>query len=184
MNLYFRLIKVLLGTLWRAPIELLDESIVEFRVWPNDLDVNLHMNNGRYLALMDLGRLDLIFRMGMLKHMIRRRWRPVAASATIRFRRSLRPFRKFRIRTRLVCWDERWIFFEQCFESKGRLVARGLVRALLRGGSGNVPTAEILDVMGKNIASPPMPASVALWRESESRASIENGQETPLAKPD
>jgi len=124
---------------------------------------------------MDLGRLDLIFRMGMLKHMIRQRWRPVAASATIRFRRSLKPFQKFQIRTRLVCWDEQWIFFEQCFESEGRLVARGFVRALLRGRTGNVPTAEILKVMGQNIASPPMPESVALWRESESRAPIENG---------
>lgn len=175
MNLFFRLIKVLLGTLWRAPLELLDESVVEFRVWPSDLDVNLHMTNGRYLALMDLGRLDLILRMGMLKHMIRRRWRPVAASAAIRFRRSLRPFQKFRIRTRLVCWDERWIFFEQRFECEGRWVARGLIRALLRGGTGNVPTAEILAVMRQDLASPPMPESVALWRESEARAPIESG---------
>jgi acyl-CoA thioesterase FadM len=175
MILFFRLIKVLLGILWRPPLALLDESIVEFRVWPNDLDLNLHMNNGRYLSLMDLGRLDLIFRMGMLRHMIRQRWRPVAASATIRFRRSLKPFQKFQIRTRLVCWDEQWIFFEQRFESEGRLVARGLIRAFLRGGAGNVPTAEILEVMGQNVASPPMPEFVALWRESESRAPIENG---------
>lgn len=175
MNLFFRLIKVLLGTFWRTPLNLLDESIVEFRVWPNDLDLNLHMNNGRYLTLMDLGRFDLIFRMGMLRHMIRQRWRPVAASATIRFRRSLRPFRKFQIRTRLVCWNEQWIYFEQCFESEGRLVARGFIRALLRGNTGIVATAEILKVMGQNIASPAMPESVALWRESESRTPFENG---------
>ena len=30
------------------------------RVWPNDLDTNAHMNNGRYLTLMDLGRFDLM----------------------------------------------------------------------------------------------------------------------------
>lgn len=175
MNLFIRLIKVLLATLWRPPLNLLDESIVEFRVWPNDLDLNLHMNNGRYLTLMDLGRLDLIFRMGMLRHMVRQRWQPMAASVTIRFRRALMPFQKFQIRTRLVCWDEQWIFFEQRFECESRLVARGFVRALLRGRTGNVPTAEILDVMGQNFASPAMSESVALWRESELRAPIENG---------
>ena len=169
MNLLFRLLKVLICTLWRPPLELLDESIVAFRVWPTDLDVNLHMNNGRYLTLMDLGRLDLIFRMGLLKHMIRQRWRPLAASATIQFRRSLGPFQKFQIRTRLVCWDERWIYFGQTFESEGRVVAQGFIRALLRGGSGSVPTNEILEAMGQGaIGSPPMPESVALWREAES----------------
>ena len=175
MNLFFRLIKVLLGTLWRTPLKLLDESVVEFRVWPNDLDLNLHMNNGRYLTLMDLGRFDLIFRMGMLRHMFRQRWQPVAASATIRFRHSLKPFRKFQIRTRLVCWDEQWIFFEQRFESEGRLVAQGLIRALLRVGAGNVSTAKILEVMGQKVASPPIPEFVALWRDSEFRSPIENG---------
>jgi acyl-CoA thioesterase FadM len=58
----------------------------------------------------------------MLRHMIRHRWRPAAASATIRFRRSLRPFQKFQIRTRLMCWDEQWSSFEQRFESEGGLV--------------------------------------------------------------
>jgi acyl-CoA thioesterase FadM len=170
VNLIFRLIKVLLGVAWRAPLGLLDESVVEFRVWPNDLDVNLHMNNGRYLTLMDLGRFDLIFRAGMLRQMVRRRWSPVAASATIRFRRSLKPFRPFRIRTRLACWDEQWIYFEQRFESEGRLVALGYVRALLRGGGRNVTTAEILRALGEEIQSPPMPESVALWRSSEATA--------------
>lgn len=174
MNLFFRLIKVLIGVAWRAPLGLLDESVVEFRVWPSDLDVNLHMTNGRYLTLMDLGRFDLIFRLGMLRQMIRRRWSPVAASATIRFRRSLAPFQQFRIRTRLICWDEQWVFFEQRFESQGRLVALGYVRALLRGGKRNVSTAEILQALGKEIPSPPMPESVALWRDSESRAPIDD----------
>mgnify|MGYP003290859366 CR=1 FL=1 len=36
----------------------LDDSRVCFRVLPNDCDVNLHMNNGRYWTIMDLGRAD------------------------------------------------------------------------------------------------------------------------------
>jgi acyl-CoA thioesterase FadM len=173
MNLIPRLLWLLAGILWRPPLRLLDESILRFRVWPSDLDINLHMTNGRYLALMDLGRLDLIVRMGMLRHMIRRRWQPVAASATVRFRRSLRPFQRFQLRTRLLCWDAQWIYFEQRLERGGTLVARGIIRALLRGPDGNVPTAEILGVMGGQVESPAMPESVALWRASEDRARVE-----------
>ena len=32
------------------------------RVLPNDLDLLWHMNNGRYLSLMDQGRVDLMVR--------------------------------------------------------------------------------------------------------------------------
>jgi acyl-CoA thioesterase FadM len=53
---------VLIATLRRGPLDLLGESVVRFRVWPGDLDFNLHMNNGRYLTLMGLGRLDLMAR--------------------------------------------------------------------------------------------------------------------------
>lgn len=35
-----------------------------FRVWPTDLDVLMHMNNGVYLSIMDLGRIDLMARSG------------------------------------------------------------------------------------------------------------------------
>src|SRR6185503_3961101 len=39
--------------------DLKHESNLSLRVWPNDLDLNIHVNNGRYLTLMDLGRMDL-----------------------------------------------------------------------------------------------------------------------------
>ena len=33
---------------------LLDECVTPLRVWPNDLDINLHLTNNRYLRAMDL----------------------------------------------------------------------------------------------------------------------------------
>jgi len=169
MNLYVRLIKVLLSSLWRPTLGLLEESLVEFRVWPGDLDVNLHMTNGRYLALMDLGRVDLLLRMGALRLVVRRGWRPVAGSAAIRFRRPLKPFQKFELRTRIVCWDLRWVFFEQRIECGGKVAAEGLVRAMVWSVAGAVPTGEILAAMGKEAPSPPLPRSIQLWAEFEGR---------------
>ena len=55
MNLILRMIKVLVAALFGQRLGVLDSSILTFRVWPNDLDINLHMNNGRYLTIMDLG---------------------------------------------------------------------------------------------------------------------------------
>lgn len=168
MSLLLRGVRVLLeALLFRPRLEPLDESVVTFRVWPNDLDVNLHMNNGRYLTLMDLGRLDLVVRIGVLGTLRRRRWSPVVGSLKIRYRRSLLPFQRYAIRTRLLCWDDRWFFLEQRFERRGELVAIALVKGLFLGPAGRVPTQAVVDASGHGVASPPPPEPVAAWQAAE-----------------
>ncbi|MBV9773334.1 MAG: thioesterase family protein [Gemmatimonadetes bacterium] len=168
MNLLFRTLYVLLAALRRERLGPLDESTVTFRVLPNDLDVNLHMNNGRYLTLMDLGRLDLIARIGILGEIRRRRWMPVIGAQKIRYRRSLKPFQKYQLRSRLLCWDDKWFFMEQRFEHRGHLMAIALVKGLFLGPEGQVPTQRVVEVAGVEIASPPFPEPVAAWQEAES----------------
>jgi acyl-CoA thioesterase FadM len=153
---------------WRAPpIGVLDESCVRFRVMPGDLDVNVHLNNGRYLALMDLGRFDLLIRGGLFRPAFRQRWRPLLGSAMVRFRRSLQPFQRFELRSRLVCWDDRWFVFEQRFESRGRLYAVALARGLFQNRQGNLSPAQVLEAAGLAQASPATPAYVARWIEAD-----------------
>ena len=53
MNLWLRLIKVVLRALFARRIGILDTSRITLRVWPNDLDFNGHVNNGRFLTLAD-----------------------------------------------------------------------------------------------------------------------------------
>lgn len=53
MNLYLRLFRVLILSLWRARVFPEDEVTTHFRVWPHDVDVFGHMNKGRYLQIMD-----------------------------------------------------------------------------------------------------------------------------------
>ena len=74
---------------FRPRLGVFDECSVALRVWPNDLDVNAHMTNSRYLLAMDLGRWDFGMRTGMGREMVRRRWFPLVGSATLRFRKAL-----------------------------------------------------------------------------------------------
>lgn len=172
MNLIFRLLKTLLWWLI-FPVHrgLLDESIVRFRVWPNDLDTNFHMNNGRYLTLMDLGRLDLLLRNGAIRHVMAQKWYPVLASCLIRFRRPLNLFQRFEIRTRIVTWDEKWFYLEQRILRNGDLALHAYLKGVFvaRGG-GSVPVTRLLDLMGVVQAAPAMPAGLAAWKEAEAKA--------------
>lgn len=168
MNLILRMIRVLAAALLGRRRDLMDPSVLAFRVWPNDLDVNLHMNNGRYLTIMDLGRTDLIVRAGFLRAMLRERWMPVLGGATVRFRRPLAPFQRYVLRTRVLCWDDKWVYLEQRFETRGgQLACHAIVKGLFLAGRASVPPPEVLRVLGLATASPAMPPAVAAWAESE-----------------
>ncbi len=66
MNLYLRLFLLLFRLIGLKRKGLFEESRVAFRVLPNDCDINFHMNNGRYLAFMDLGRVHLMAQLRLL----------------------------------------------------------------------------------------------------------------------
>lgn len=140
------------------------ESVLNMRVLPNDLDFNLHMNNGRYLTLMDLGRIDLVVRGGLLPHIRANKWFPVLGSCTIRFRRPLDAFQKYKLRTRLAGWDEKWLYMVQSFElPDGRIAALALVRGLFNSPQGTIPPADMLKLAGYTEPSPPLPEAYTSW---------------------
>lgn len=170
MNLWFRLLKVLILTFFRPRLTLTDVSMLRFRVWPNDLDINVHMNNARYLALMDLGRLDLIARGGMWRAVLQQRWQAVIGGALVRYRRPLKPFQRFTLMSRLLCWDDRWLYIEHRIESAHGPACLTLVRgAFLRGGA-IVPPAEVARAAGYDGPTPSVPDWVAQWRATDDNA--------------
>lgn len=136
----------------RAPFrkrqDFTETMTVNFRVWPSDLDINFHMTNSKYLALMDLGRMDLMLGAGMMREVLKRRWGPVLSVASIRFRRQLNPFQKFQLHSRLVGWDKKWFYMEQTFETEKGIAATAIVKGLFRGKDGNVPTESLLELVG------------------------------------
>lgn len=170
MNLIFRLLKTILLYFLRPTRRgILEESVVRFRVWPNDLDTNQHMNNGRYLTLMDLGRLDLLLRNGAIRHVLRNKWYPVLAGTQIRFRRPLNLFQKFEIRTRIVGWDAKWVFLEQIILRNGDVALQAYLKGVFVGPKGSVPITRLMELMGVSEPPPPLPPALAAWLDAEEK---------------
>ena len=167
MNLLFRFLSVLVASHFRSKVGPLDSSVCHFRVLPSDFDVYRHMNNGRYLSMMDAARLDLIIRLNLLPSLFRRRTYPVVGSAMIRYVRSIDAFRRYSIRTRVLSWDEKWFFIEQLFECDGRVMAVGLIKGLFRGPHGKVAPSEIMALVGGPSEPPALPDHIRLWIESD-----------------
>jgi acyl-CoA thioesterase FadM len=135
------------------------------RVWPNDIDLNFHLNNARYLSIMDYSRTHLLARTGILTHIVRKRWQPLVGAVWITYRRSLPLWAAFDLTSRLVCWDERWFYIEQIFTDSEGLCAVGWVKGTLRDKSGIVAPQKIIETIAPNAVSPPMPASIATWND-------------------
>lgn len=174
MSLFIRVWLILLKALTRTRLRhTTDESVVTLRVWPNDLDLAGHMNNGRYATIMDLGRLDLLVRRGLLRPFIRNRWRPLVAGSVIRFHKSLGPFVRYELHTRLLYWDDKWFFFEQRFQRGAELYSRALVRTIVRSRAGTVRPADLLAVVGADPVPPPPPPAVTALMELDRRTVID-----------
>ena len=143
MNLWFRLLWLFISARFRSPIHApFGMSVLHLRVWPHDLDLSMHMNNGRYLTLMDLGRLDLMLGMGVAGASFKAGWTPILSASKVRFRRELRPFKAFRL------------------ESRRRGSASALMLAGLYGRKQRqfVPVAQLFELTGQGPVASPEPS--------------------------
>ena len=148
-----------------APLGILEEDQLKMRVWPNDIDFNLHLNNARFLSVMDFGRMHLLARTRILEHVVRSRWTPLVGAVWITYRRSLPLFSRFTLVSRMVCWDERWFYIEQTFTGRDGLAAVGWVKGALWAPGGTLEPQRVLDAVSPGAVSPPMPDAIATWNE-------------------
>jgi acyl-CoA thioesterase FadM len=137
---------------------------ITMRVMPNDLDLLRHVNNGIYLSLMDLGRMDLMLRSGQWQELGRRGWYPVAAAVTVSYRRSLQLWQKYVLETKVIGFDEKAMYVEQRFVRDNEVYAVGIMRGrFLKKSGGTVTVAELGELAGIDPSSMPIPGWMAAW---------------------
>ncbi len=136
--------------------------------WPHDLDVFLELNNGRALTLYDLGRSALAQRAGLIAMLRRERWALTMAGSHVRFRRRIRGFERFEVRSRAVCWDDKFTYIEQSMWKKdGECASHALYRAAVTDQDGIVVPKRILTSLGLDDKSPTMPEWIENWVHAE-----------------
>lgn len=164
MNLYFRLIIVLLKSMFTRRIGVLDESRSCYRVWPLDCDINLHLTNARYFALCDLSRIYYMGQVGVLFKMIKRKWLPIAQAQEISYFKPINPFQQFEVLTRFSYWDDKYWYTEHKFFAADRLCAVVQVRGVFVHGKKVLPMRDILALAEEDVEVPDKPVSVEYWQ--------------------
>jgi len=146
MNLIFRMLWVIVRSYFLQRIEM-DRvtSTLSLHVLPNDIDINFHMNNGRYLTICDLNRVDVFARSGLLKAMFRRNWIPVIAEHTMTYKKPLNIFQRYEVSLEMVKWDEKYFYMTHTFTVGERVVAEGTSKGcVFARGKGVVSPADAI----------------------------------------
>lgn len=150
--------------------EYLKETTTHCVVMPSDLDTNLHMNNSKYLRECDFARIKhwlTNFHVFNLSRSQRGRW--AVSAISVRYRRELRLWQRFRILTRTVWWEEDAIYLEQRIVTDDQFVAAILlVKMAIRG----TKFSELQRLMSGNpFPPPPQSPELKSWCESISHSS-------------
>lgn len=171
MNLYLRLVWALLRSRALPTIQPGDWIERQLRVWPNDLDVNAHMNNGRYLTIVDLMLVEYFVRTGFARALLRAGWRPMSGGAFIVYRRALKPWQRYRLRFTLAGADATWNYMRfEFLRADGTLCAAGYVKGAAVGPRGLVPNQESYARSGLAFTEQPPPLAVRQWMAAEASA--------------
>lgn len=153
------------------PLDLLGVHVSDHLCLPWDLDPWMELNNGRTLTLYDLGRIPLAMRMGFGRVMKAKGWGMTVAGNTTRYRRRVKVFDRVTMKTRMIGWDDRFIYMEQSMWREGEATSHLLLRSAVvqssKGRSGIVPPSELARAFGLTGESPPLPGWVQEWRGSD-----------------
>lgn len=146
MNLIFRMLWVIIMSKFRGRLEVGNfVSVLDLHVLPNDIDINFHMNNGRYLTICDLNRIDVFARSGLLKAMFKRNWIPVIAEHTMTYKKPLNIFERYEVKLEVLRRDEKFFYMTHTFTVGDRVVAEGTSKGCVYArGKGVVSPADAI----------------------------------------
>lgn len=164
MNLYFRLLMAFLRGRFKANIDPTDTLVRQMRVLPNDIDINMHMNNGRYMTIVDLFIIEYFMRTNMLKKMIKLGWKPMFGGHLVTYQRGLSMLEKYTMEFSVVCTEGDWVYFSYIFRNMdGKVAAKGYAKGASVSKKGLVPMDVFLDKIGVPPIEDDMPEEIKAW---------------------
>ena len=137
------------------------------RCWPHDIDGFLEMNNGRILTILDLGRTVLAKRVGLLTALRENRWGLTMAGVSVRYRKRIRPFTRFKVVSRAVGWDDKFFYLDQTIWVADDCAVQALYRSAITDHNGIVRPRRLFDHIGYEGDRPVLPGWVQAWIDAD-----------------
>jgi hypothetical protein len=85
----------------------------------------------------------------------------------VRFERPLHAFEKISLKSSILGWDDKWLYFRHDILTGDTRAARATARGLFRTRGRSIPTADLLSAMNYHGAPIPPPDSVRQWMRAD-----------------
>jgi acyl-CoA thioesterase FadM len=144
---------IFISAFFRKKILVTDTSHLSFRVWPQEADKK-YMNSASFWTITEMGQLDLLFRSGLFKLCRRYHWSPLVGSQKMVYKKPLKRFEQFQLKSKVIYWDDRWVYLRQTFLKNDQLIANSLIKIIFRSKGGNIPVPQILTSLGIEASLP------------------------------
>jgi len=167
MTRWLRILATIIRAQFREKVTPDEEIALNFRVWITDVDFAI-MNNTAMLAITELGRWDLVVRTGFLKYARQNGLYLPLASISAQFIRPLKRFQKFRLKTQLIYWDEKWIYISHHAVREGKTVAVALAKCAVKKGRELIPFDRIIDELNWQMKPKNRPEMIDRFKRGES----------------
>lgn len=164
MTMYFRLLRLILTTWFMEPRDAFKTYQLDYRALPLDCDINRHVTNSKYYAFMDLGRIHLMASSGLLQEAMKRQWFQVLSATHMTFIKPIAFWKKFELNSRILCWDNKYCYFEHRFEAEGKVLAIGLCRGAFIYKGKPVAPEEIYATTKQQPPSLESPEVIDIWQ--------------------
>jgi acyl-CoA thioesterase FadM len=166
---FFRLFKDTYAARKAPKMGVFDTHVSHHLCLPWDLDMWNELNNGRTLTLYDLGRIPMGVRTGLFDVLKRERWGLTIAGSVVRYRRRVQMFAKLETHSRLLGWDDKFLYMDQSmWKSDGECASHAVFRAAVIDRNGIVRIDRLSRALGFDPAeAPALPEWVTKWIEAE-----------------
>ena len=123
---------------------------INLRVLPQDIDLFMELNNGRYVTLLDLGRFGYGANVKISKFLKANKWSLTIVGTYNEYRFRLRLFQKFTLKTKIFGYDEKWFYFFQKAERNNKTHMASVVKFAFTSKNGIVLPKEVIKAMGED----------------------------------
>jgi acyl-CoA thioesterase FadM len=139
----------------RAPAPGTAVSRIYSRVWPRQVDLNLHMNQAAYAEVTELGRVDWLIATGAWDRWRQAGVKAVVAEQRIVYRRELRPGARFAVDTRATGIEGRLFALCSLVIVGDRVHARNDAKLIFIGPAGVLAPEQVAPLCVGLVAGPP-----------------------------
>ena len=148
---YLRLARVLFRSKFKSKLNFYsrDSDCIPMMVLPQDIDPFMELNNGRYVTLLDLGRYGYGTRVNINTFLRKQKWSLTITGTYNEYRYRLRLFQRFKLKTKIIGYDENWFYFFQKIERNEKTHMASVVKYAFTSKNGIVKPKEVVEAMGE-----------------------------------